>query len=367
MVFTCSTKPLVAAVSQVVVDSNINKFFRKSGIIQLTADRKNLRINSEASYIVSEATVFGAGNQDEETTIFVDAAQFKKLISTFTSDTVSLEYTDTALVIRSGKSKFTVAKMVDESEMALNRPFNDVDAIAPIILSDEKWKFIKNRQMFAVSEGTAHPIYRYVWFGKDGDVLTGDYDSSLFTRSKSGDMPTTCLISGTIINLLVNLPKTEIKLYPHDENYIVVLTTDSYKFVSEFTPQYESENIGSYSSDIILDMCSYATNDDAVELPCDAVSRFLNQLDILNTLPDAVITLSVDGSECTMAGKTSEIKFEIKPQTTSYSVNFKLSTLKSVISKYSNTINVFPYNQEGETVGIRITDGEMVTVLGGAE
>ena len=180
-------------------------------------------------------------------------------------------------------------------------------------------------------------------------------------------MPTTCLISGTIINLLVNLPKTEIKLYPHDENYIVVLTTDSYKFVSEFTPQYESENIGSYSSDIILDMCSYATNDDAVELPCDAVSRFLNQLDILNTLPDAVITLSVDGSECTMAGKTSEIKFEIKPQTTSYSVNFKLSTLKSVISKYSNTINVFPYNQEGETVGIRITDGEMVTVLGGAE
>ena len=367
MVFTCNTKPLVAAVSQVVVDSNINKFFRKSGIIQLTANKQSLRINSEASYIVSEATVYGMGNEDTEVTIFVDAVQFKKLISTFTSDTISFEYADTALIIRSGKSKFTIAKMVDESEMALNRPNSDVSSITPTQISDEKWKFVKNRQMFAISEGTEHPIYRYAWFGADGDVLTGDYDSSLFTRSKSGEMPETCLLSSTIINLITNLPKADTKLYKYGDDYIIILTTDSYKFVSEFTPQYESDSVGVYSADIIIDMCSYATKDDAIELNCDAVSRFLNQIDILNTLTDAKISLKIEGSECVMSGKTSEIKFDIKPQTEAFSVDFKLSTFRSVISKYSNTINVFPYNQEGETVGIRITDGEMVTVLGGAE
>ena len=219
MIFTCSTKPLITAISQVVIDSNINRFFRKSGILQLTAGKNSIRIGAEAAHILSEAIISGTGDVDEEVTIFVDALQFKKLISTFTTDLVSFEFSDNALIIRSDKSKFVLPKMVDESEIEFNRPFSNItDDMTPITISTDKWRFIKNRQMFSVSEDATFPIYRYVWFGADGDVLAGNYDISLFTRSEMGDISDTCLLSSTIINMLTNLPQ-DTKLYKHNRNY----------------------------------------------------------------------------------------------------------------------------------------------------
>lgn len=365
MIFTCNTKPLITAVSQVVIDANISRFFRKSGILQLTANKDSIRIGSEASYILSEATINGAGDLDEEVTIFVDALQFKKLISTFTTDLVSFEYSDNSLTIRSGKSKFILPKMVDESEIAFNRPFSDItEDMVPITVSAEKWKFIKNRQMFSVSEDATFPIYRYVWFGADGDVLAGNYDISLFTRSKMGDIPDTCLLSSTIINLLTNLPQ-DTKLYKYDKHYIISYANDSYSFTSEFEPQYESDEFGNYSADVILGMCGFINPEIPVKLDCDAVNKFLNQLDILNNIPDARIKLIVKPNECHMVGNTSEIVFDSDALVEEYELTLKLNTFKSVISKYSGEIEICPLRRDENVVAIKVSDGQMATVVGG--
>ena len=369
MIFTCNTKPLITAVSQVVIDSNISRFFRKSGILQLTANKESIRIGSEASYIVSEAIIRGTGDADEEVTIFIDALQFKKLISTFTADYVSFEYTDNALIIRAGKSKFTLPKMVDESEIAFNRPFSDItNDMIPITLSSDKWKFIKNRQMFAVSDEAAHPIYRYVWFGADGDVIAGNYDISLFTRSKMGDMPDTCLLSSTIINLLTGLPQ-DTKLYQYGKHYVIQYTDNSYTFTSEFEPQYESDDFGNYSSDIILRMCGFTSSTAPVKLDCGEIGKFLNQLDILNNLPDAPIKLIVTAEEFRMVGKTSEVVFDNDGSDLEYELTLKLSTFKSVIAKYSGTVEIYPHipDESQDVIGIKISDGNMVTIIGGIE
>ena len=369
MAITCSTKPLVNAVSQVVIDSNINKFFRKSGLIQITATFDTIRINAEANSIVSEATLHGVGTDaDEVVTIFVDALQFKKLISTFTSDTVTLDFNNTALLIKSGRSKFTIPKMADESEVALNRPSDDIMGVDGVAISDEKWKSIKARQMFAVADGTEYPIYRYVWFGNNGEVLTGDYAKSLFTRSNNGDMPKSCLLPATIINLITNLPKTNTKLYSNGENFIVTYESDSYKFISEFTPKYESDEFGSYSADIILDICAYETDENkGIDINCEQISKFLNQIDILNTTPDTRLTIIVEGNECTMQSRTSEMKFEVKPQEFNYTVTFALDMVKAVIAKYSGTVKLYPYMVGDVINGAKISDGEVVTIFGGVE
>lgn len=365
MIFTVNTKPLITAVAQVVIDSNINKFYRKSNLLQITATDFSLILNTEASYIMSEAVIGGMSNVDNPdgaTTIFVDAAQFKKLINTFEADQLTLEFTENALVVRCGKSKFSIPKLVDENDVELNKPITDLNDRTSTTVSTDKWAFIKNRQMFAVSEEPTYPVYRYVWFSENGEVLTGDYNKSLFTRSNMGDIAKTCLLSPTIVNLITNLPEGA-KLYAVDTDYIIYYTCDTYNFVAQFSPQYESEDFGVYSGDIILGMCDFVDENAPIEIDCDAISRFINQIDILNTNPDAKIWLKVGGDGCKIYNNTSEMSFDSK-SAVEYEVEFKMRTLKPVIAKYSGKIKVYPVIQDDITTAIKLVDEKLVTLVG---
>jgi hypothetical protein len=78
-------------------------------------------------------------------------------------------------------------------------------------------------------------------------------------------------------------------------------------------------------------MCGFINPEIPIKLDCGAVSKFLNQLDILNNIPDARIKIIVKPNECHMVGNTSEIVFDSDALVEEYELTLKLNTFKSVI------------------------------------
>ena len=148
MNFTCSTKPLKDALGLGVVKSNVSKFYQKSCLAQLTATNSDLRINLEASYVSTELRLKGQGDntEDSRSTVFVDCLTLSDLVNTFESSTITLEFTQGGLILHSGKSKFTLPQIVEESDLELKRP-QEVSADADKLeLAKSNWKFIKDHQ-----------------------------------------------------------------------------------------------------------------------------------------------------------------------------------------------------------------------------
>ena len=72
MKFTCSTKPLQSALKLGVIKSNISKFYQKSCLAKVTCSKDTLRVNLEASRIMTQLTLHGSGDEDGPVGIFVD-------------------------------------------------------------------------------------------------------------------------------------------------------------------------------------------------------------------------------------------------------------------------------------------------------
>ena len=174
MIFTTNTKPLNDALALGIINANITNLDKRSGIVQLTATTDKLQINVETSRIRTQIEVLGSGDGDYST-IVVSSSTLKQLMSTITSPTVSLEFSESGLSIMVGKSKFNLPKMIDISEMSLNAPEIPENYMDNAVDVDKStWKYVKENQMYAVATSFSHPVYCNVFLGGESGVLVGD-------------------------------------------------------------------------------------------------------------------------------------------------------------------------------------------------
>lgn len=367
MKFTCSTKPLQSALKLGVIKSNISKFYQKSCLAKVTCSKDTLRVNLEASRIVTQLTLHGSGDEDGPVGIFVDCQKLCDLISTFDSDVVTIEYVEGGIILHSGKSNFTLPHMLDDPDLDLAAPQTlDSNAAYPAFdLNADDWKFVNDHQMFAIAINYIHPVYCRVWVGDSGHVLVGDYDNSIFTHSTKGSLGRTCLLPPTIINLFTSLPENT-KLIDTGSSYLIKVKTDGYEYVTEFTPELESdENVGSYNSEVFMDL--FATKEQFVTLDAQKVSKFLAQAALVVDY-DSPLNFTVT-SDCVSIGDgTVDCKLPIDGahEVTEYSCKFKANFLRSVASAMdSEKVNIAPtFGEKGDVAGVMFWTDNLSILLG---
>ena len=376
MKFIVSTKPTKSALDLAIINSNVSKFYSKSCLAEVSANANTLTINLEAASIVSEVKLKGSGDTDEASTVFVDSLVLKQLIASFDSPTIIFEFTESGLVLHSGKSKFTLPKMTDDSDMALARPLKvlELSNCVNVDVDSSAWKFVKDHQMFAIAMSFVHPVYTNVWVSDGDDVVVGDFDNSIFTHSHKSNLGCCCLLSDTIVNLLMSLPEgSKIVRDPESRSYIINGSTDSFEYIAQFTPKYESDpGVGSYNADMVLSMMP-DSSDQAVTLDSDKISKLLNQASLLSTSSEDTITLSVRDKQAWLHDNNVNGSVDIKPscdwdKIKEYSVEFRTALLKSAMSNYSGDISIYPCMADDDIVGgVVMKDKDVTTLLAGVE
>ena len=370
MEFAVNTKPLSDALSLAIINSNISSFYMKSCVTQLTIEDGKLRINTEASNIFTEIFLKGScdSSDEEHHVAFVNSATLKQLVSTFDSDIVSFEFVSGGVILHSGKSKFTLANMVDAVDIELTRPVPDEVPTPSSKLNSAVWKFIKDNQMYSIAMSFIHPVYTKVFIGESGDVLVGDFDNSLFTHSKHNEvLGSTCLLSSTIINLLDSVPE-DTSIAKAAKSYILTYESDSFSYTSKFDPQYETdEGVGSYNSDIFLNMMAH--DELGVQFESSKVNKLMNQASILSTSSEDTIKIVASKDTIILKDKNVDGSITCKGNFTSeFELEFKTEALKKVISNYGDeTINIGPVYQEDTIVGILLWNDKLTTILAGVE
>lgn len=357
MSFVTNTKPLNDALALGIINANVTNFEKRSSIVQLTITSNKLRINVEASRIRTQIEVLGQAEEDYAT-IFVSSTTLKQLMSTITSPTVTLTIDENGLTIKAGKSKFTIPKMFDISEIELNQPEipeNYMDNASD--LDKTTWKYVKENQMYAIATSFAHPVYCNVFAGSDNSVLVGDYDNSVFTYGKVATFGEQCLLSPTILNLLISLPDGA-KITKIGKSYLVFVTLDSFSYVTQFTPIYEGDDgIGTYHSEIFLNLMKH--EDSGVAVNASEITKYLSQAEMLNTETTPVIDFVVDKESITLKDRNVACEVSLTAETSvTYSTRFKTSFLKKVFANYGDKIVYIKplIDTENEVSGILVWD-----------
>lgn len=367
MKFSVATKPLINALNLGVVNANISKYYSKSGLAEVTADKRNLFINLEASYLLSEIVLKGSGDSEETTKMFVDAALLKQLISTFDSDVTEFEFVENGIILHSEKSKFQLSQVVDGSQFTLNKPSKTIPASAATIeVKKDDWSFVKDHQMYSIALSFVNPVYTRVWVGANGDVLVGDVVNGLFTHSKKSNLGETCLLSDTIINLFDSIPEGA-KLTKLASSYVLNVETDGFAFASEFTPQHEdTDDIGSYNSEIFLNMMKEDEN--GVKINTTQLAKFLSQASILSSSVEDTISLQVTATELTLKDNNIDCKLPVDYKGEPFALKFQSTILKSSISAMDqDEIKISCLIQDDVPSGIVLSTANMITLVGAVD
>ena len=372
MEFTLSTKPFADALDLGVINANISKFYSKSCLAQLTATKHTLRINLEAVGIYTEVILKGSGDVDEEKTTFVDCAVLKQLVGTFDANVTQIVYTEGGIILHSGSSKFTLPSMLpDSAEGAeLARP-EIADMNAPsVTMTKSDWSFVKDHQLYALATSFALPIYTKVWLGKDGDVIVGDYDNSLFTFSNKNKLGETCLVPDTIINLLTSLPDGA-QITKLGTGYRIDVKTDGFEYSSQFFPQVEGEDgIGDYNAPIFLGLVDKDANN-CIKMAVSPVSKFLSQSDLVSSSSEEAITLSYDNQEIRLSNSNGDTQIKVESTcSTPFKIDLDSSLFKSVLSNSDvDVVNITPKVDEsdGSVGGIVVWSADLAVALGALE
>lgn len=367
MKFTVNTKPLIDALDIGIINANISNYHKKSNVAQVTATEHVLKINLEADNIKTQLTLKGSGDTSDTSTIFVSSAMLKQLIASLDTVTVTFEFADSGLVIHSGKSTFTLAKMTEADDIELAKPALPKYDAVKIDIDKTKWKFIKDNQMYALAMSFIHPVYTRVWVGADGDVLVGDFDNSLFTHSKGNTLGTQCLLSDTIINLFISLPD-DAKLIKLDRSYLVIASTEGFEYITEFSPLYETdEGIGDYNSDIFLDMMKHSSY--SVKVSSAKLNKILGQASMLSNTVEDTIKFVMMNNVLTLTDNNVNCDIDVTGESVDYQIEFKIEALRKVMSTYSDeTISIAPVNAEdGSVGGIQVWNDALTTVVAGVE
>lgn len=365
MKFTVNTKALKNVTSLGIIKANITKFFYRSNIVQITATQDTLKLNIEAVGIKTRMTLGGSGDTDTTASVMVDCSTFKSLIDSIDTDILTIEFIDNGIYIHAGTSKFAIPQMIDVNDVQLNEPDDQYNATSSTItINPADWQFIKDHQMYAIATKEAHPVYKNVWVGTDKNVLIGDYDSSLFTHSKRGEFDSICLLPTSLINLFTSIPDGS-TITKSDRNYILMIATDNYSMVTEFTPKYEDdESVGSYNSEMILNMLSHP--DTFITLDIGPITKFINQAALLNQSDlDKVIDFTVEQGTLTMKNKASSYSMSVDTDD-SYKIKFSSDLLKSVLSNLDSTqISIAPMRRGDITIGCIFWTENLTTLLAG--
>ncbi len=368
MKFTCNTKPLSTALDLGIINSNVSTYHKKSNIVQLTIEEGKLKINIETASIKTQIDLNGNSEGEGSSRIFVGSLILKQLISSLDTSTVTLEITDSGLKITSGKSNFTLPKVIDGDEIELDVPSSPAEDATWITNDKASWKFVKDHQLFALAMSYIHPIYTRVWVGDAGDVLVGDMTNALFTRSTLNKLGNTCLLSDTVINLFTCLPDdSRVTKATDGRNYLVSATTEGFTYISEFTPYYESdEGVGSYNSQIFLDAMNNIS--EGITCKASAIGKVLSQAELLTTTNEDTIKLSVEPGKLTLVDKNVNCTIDVTGESNAYELEFKVVPLKKIITNYGDAdITICPHYVDGEISGIKVTDNVLTTLFGGVD
>jgi len=377
MIFTTNTKPLDDALSLSIINGNISNYDKRSTVVELSFSSSGMSVNVEASGIKTQVDLLGSYEGPEgRSTLFVSSSLFKQLVSSIDTSTISFEYDpngNDGLIVRSGKSKFTVPRSLDIEGLEFNKPTSE-NSGEDVKISEAEWKYVKDHQMYAISMSFVHKVYTQVWVGNSGDVIVGDYDNGLFTKSNVSKLGESCLLKDTIINLLISLPE-KCSVVRFGRSYVISFATDSFKYVSEFTPSYEDDpDMGTYNSDIFLGMMNIDDQklSESFSASTSEILKYLGQALIFAdgdsvvrfTKADDVVRIVNKNIDCVIPIKTTNYK--------SFEVIFEVDRLRKVISTYdeSESVNMYPLASpdDPEAVsGLLFWNDKLVTMMAGLE
>lgn len=367
MQFITNTKPLVDSLNLGVIGSNISKYNSRTCTAQITASKEKLVINLEAESVYTQIELHGSGNEDTTVVSFVSNTLFKQLVNTFENSTTTFEFVEGGIILHSGKSKFTLPEISSEADMSLRKPSDVVATGASVDVNKDKWKFIKDSQVFAISMSYVSPIYTYTWVGSNGDVLTGDNDNGLFTHSLQNPLDSTCLLQESVINFFDSLPEGA-TMTKNNDSYIVRISNDSYDMVSEVVPTYEDDD-HQYNSEIILGLFSKPQEYFTVEP--NSVFKVLSQAELLSSAvsaEDGRIHVALSNGVLTFHDSNIDASVVTSNHCEDFQLDFYIKAIKSVLSKFEgDSINIAPTYLDGEVTGILIWNDKLESVLAGAE
>jgi hypothetical protein len=369
MKFTLSTKPLVDALDLTIINANISNQFARSTMVELTATSNTLQINVEASSICAQAILKGTGDEMGPKVAFVSSALFKQLIGTLEASQVTLEYVEGGIIVHAGSHQFTFSNIVDATDMHLKTPVTE-GLVNPQVVDKGDWKFINDYQDFAISESFIHPVYTRVWVGANSNVLTGDFDVSLFTKSEKNKLGITCLLKETIVNLFNQVPDGT-QIYQAGTDLVLVSKTDSVEFTAQITPQYESdESVGSYNSDIILSLMTPDVNG-GVKVNTAPILKLLSQADLLRDSVDDTVNVTVTPGSIHIVNRKVDGTIPVdedQKEPVTYTLKFRLAHLKSILSNLpEDKVTLTPVKQEDSIIGILFTTTAMTSILAGVD
>lgn len=366
MKFGLSVAPLKDAMNLGIISSNISKFFEKSTVIELNAEGDTLRLNTQATSLLSESYIKGDNQDGGIGNAIVDCLLFQKLIDTIDTSEIVLDFQDNVLTVQSGKSSFNVPKlMTDEDDVSLDRPVEVGDS-SVTELHPETWKYIQDHQLYALALSQINRAYTRVWVSPERGALTGDPSMSFFTYQPSCDLDSNCLVSSTIVNLMAMMEPGAELYHIDDSNYVVKVHTDSFEFVSQFTVDHEDKNgMGEYGADMIFDMVLNDAN--TVDVSLSKLNSVLKQATLFSSASDPLITL--ESSDKGIKLVNDNVNCKISNDTSSdYSVSFKVQDISLVVSHMDgDTVSVSPIIKEGEVFGERFKSNDLVALLGGVE
>ena len=222
--------------------------------------------------------------------------------------------------------------------------------------------------MYAIGMSSVRPIYNRAWVGQSGDVIVGDYENSIFTKSDKNQLDKTCLLSHTIINLFNSLPEGAV-IATSENGYVISVQTDGYEYLTEFSPEYESdEGVGSYNSEIILDMLN-TDDSQSVTVNVNGIKKLLDQTSILSSKSDNTILFKLEPGQISLVDDNIDGKISVEGNVEgSYELKFKTDLIKSVMSNFDEeTINMAPKHQGDVIVGIIFWTKNMSVVLGSVD
>lgn len=363
MKFTLNSKPLKNVTDLGIIKQNISSLYYRSNIAQVTATRNSFKINVEAAGIKTAMTLKGgSGDTDETASILVDCSTLKSLIDSIDSNVITFNFDTGSLGIVSGTSKFTLPQILDVRDVQVSEPTENFTADETITLKAESWKFIKDHQLYAISESKTHPVYRNVWVNADKDVIVGDYETSLFTYSKQSNLDNTCLLPVSLVNLFTNIPEGS-TISRIGKTYILNIDTDSYSMSTEFTPFYEEdEAVGSYNADIILGMLTKSDNFLTVDV--NPITKFIGQISLLSQGTfDRNVDLSISNNVLTLSALDCEYKLNVT-SAIDYSVQFDMDKFKDVLSHFDDdNVKIAPMERDGQTIGCIFWTDSLITLL----
>lgn len=372
MIYTVATKPLCDGLNLAIVNSNVSKFSQKSNVAQLSVKDGLLYVNIETDNVFSEASFKGGAEGDGSPIVLVDCLKLKQLVGTFDAPVTKIEFVDGGVVLYSGKSKFTLAKIIDVEDMELTRPNTEGTVISTSDLDVESWKFVDDHQMFAIAMSFINPVFTRVWAGQDGDIIVGDMDNGIFTHSMKNTLDETCLLRSEVINTFASVPSGA-KITKRDKSYIVSIETDGYTFCSEIKPDYEDNpKFGSYNADIILNMM-VKTDDKAVKVNTPRILKSLSQSELLRSesIDTHVVKVTLENGQMSFVDSSINCVVDVEGDTSAaYTINMKSKTLRSAISNLDEeVVMVAPaVNDESqEIVGLLMWTKNIVILVAGAE